>query len=396
MKAEKEIQRICFIVNYNLYESKRHFALKFSEALERKGVETKIIDVEEGALESDTVASILRFKPDITCSFNTINPISEKQFLWDYIQTPHWFIVVDPMIYYTNMIHSPYIIISCVDRFDCETLRNYPFENTFFFPHAIERELSGCGDKEKSYDVVFLGSCYDYESLRISWRLKNTEPINKVLDDAIDIVLSDKSTSISQALVTAWNVSKLSPEGIDFYALFFYVDQYSRGKDRVELIRSIKDAKVHVFGDLAPGLDAVLGWKPYLSSSKNVTVHPSVNFTQSLEILKKSKIALNSMPFFKNGSHERVFAALGSGALPITMDNLFWSEFFVPGKELETYCAGRWDGVNEKVNTYLSNESLRKEVVGAGAEKVLQEHTWDNRADFALRELPSILKNIKK
>lgn len=392
MTANNLLNKICFIVNYNMYESKRYFTERFAEALQRKHIQTLIIDVQEGPLSAETIASIIQFGPDLTCSFNTLLPSSDNRFLWDLLEIPHWSILLDPAIYSTNLFHSPYSIISSVDRDDCDMLRTSGFDRSFFFPHAVEKELIGTGEKEKSIDVVFLGSCYDYESLRVSWMQQNAEAINHVLDDAIDLVFSDNHTSLTEALSKAWGASGASPEGVDFPSLFYYLDNYTRGRDRVELIRAIKNAPVHVYGALSDdNAVGILGWSPYLAGCKNVIVHPAVPFAEGLNVLRRSKIALNSAPFFKNGSHERVLTALSCGALPITTDTKYFREFFEEGKEIAFYQPKHREVVNELVSRYLDDEKERHQIVKQGAEVVLKGFTWDVRAEEFLSKASAIL-----
>ena len=388
------LTKICLIVNYNLYESKRYFTRKLAEAMERKGIETRVVDVQESSLNADTVSAIQRFKPEMTCSFNSLLPLSETKFLWDYLQIPHWSILVDPAVYSLHYTKSPFSILSSVDRSDVIHLNSSSFENVFFWPHAVEKELSP--DKgDRDLEVVFLGSCYDYESLRASWRQRNTEAINKVLDDAIDIVFSDSYTSLAESLSTAWNNSKLSPVGVDFTTLFYYLDNYTRGKDRVELIRAIKEAKVHVYGDLSTdNAVGILGWKPYLASQKNVEVHPSVPFEEGLAIQKRSKICLNSMPFFKNGSHERVFTALACGAVPVTTENMYFHEFFEEDQHLIYYQMKNREAVNEKINGLLKDEEKRLSIAKRGRDLVMENHTWDRRVDELLGVMPRFINKI--
>lgn len=388
------LNKVCLFVNYNLYESKRYFTRKFAEALDRKGIETRVIDVQETSLSADTIASIRRYKPDLTCSFNTLLPISESKFLWDFLQTPHWSILVDPALYSINLTRSPYTILSCVDTSDLEAIKAHQFNNAFFWPHAVEPELAP-GNQKRIYDVVFLGSCYDYESLRASWRQRNPEGINKVLDDAIDLVFGDNTTSLAEALVKAWSASKQNPAGVDFQALFYYLDNYTRGKDRVELIRSIKDAPVHIFGELSTdNAVGILGWPQYLASQKNVTIHPSVPFEEALEIIKQSKICLNSMPFFKHGSHERIFASLACGAVPITNDNVYLKQYFDEMEEIVYYSMNNRAEVNAKVNTLLAQESKRADIAMKGRQLVMENHTWDVRVNELLANIPRIFAQI--
>lgn len=389
------LNKVCLIVNYNLYESKRHFTRKLAEALNRFGIETRIIDVNEQTLTSETVHSIKKYAPDLTCSFNSLLPISEERYLWDYLQIPHWAILVDPALYSIQLSKSPFTIFSSVDRTDVAYIKSTPFENAFFFPHAVEKELEA-PNGNRTYEVVFFGSCYDYESLRVSWKQRNTEAVNKVLDDAIDIVFSDNRTSLAEALVKAWNVSKLDPSGVDFITLFYYLDNYTRGKDRVELIKSVKDAQVHVFGELSKdNAVGILGWTPYVGKQKNVTLHPSIPFWECLNVLKQTKVCLNSMPFFKNGTHERVLIGLACGAVPITTENLYFQENFKSEEELYFYSMQQRGNINEIVNDLISNEAKRSKIAAQGRQKVMGEHTWDKRVEALLKELPPIFDRME-
>ncbi len=390
------IKRICLITNYNLYNSKRYFAEKLSEALRRKGIETKLIDAEESALDREMGDDIVAFNPDLTCSLNTFQPTVEGQYLWDILQIPHLYIHLDPALYASPMTRSPYLMIACVDHFDVEALRASAFPNVIFLPHAIERELTYQEKEARPYDVVFLGSCSDYESLQALWKTDFSKELQTVLEEASEMVLSDNHTSLAQALVNAWSKQKLDPIGVDFLTLFKYIDFYTRGRDRVELIRSITDVPVHVFGDVATDIASCQkGWDYYLGSQPNVVLHPPVPFPMINEVLKKSKICLNSMPFFKKGTHERLFYALGCGALPATTDNLWVRENFVDGEELLLYRNQDFSSLQSRIKNYLSDETKRRQAVAAGRKKVLQNHTWDIRVDQLLKELPSMIQNIQ-
>jgi len=389
------LRKICLLTNFNLYESKRYFTQKLAEAMERHGLEIKIIDARQGVLGADTISAIRNFSPDFTCSFNTLDPIGERRFLWDFLAIPHLAFLVDPAFYSTTLTDSPYSLISCVDRSDCAVIASTGFKNVFFWPHAVERELAPDGNLEKTYDVVFLGSCYDYESLRASWRQRNTEAFNKVLDDAIDIVFSKETLSLGEALVEAWNSSKLDPQGVDFATMYYYLDNYTRGKDRIELIRSIKNAHVHVFGELATdNAVGILSWQQYFASQRNVTVHPPVLFGEAMEIYKRSKIVLNSMPFFRDGTHERIFASLACGCLPITSESKYLHEQFRENEELIFYKAAHRERVNSVIDEWLGNEKKRREAVASGRQKVMKHHTWDNRVQELLKSVPPMLQRI--
>lgn len=381
------LQYIVFLVNFNLYESKRHFTQKLSEAFKRKGIKTKIIDVKEQTIDASIGLELQRDPPDLTCSFNAFIPNAKHQYLWDILKIPNLSILVDPALYSVGLTNSPFSYISCVDRFECDALKSTKFDRVFFLPHAVEKELQ-VGPKTKKYDVVYLGSCIDYEGLEQYWKQHYPKAVDHVLKEASQLVLSSRSISLAQALVTAYQASNLGKENVNFMELFYFLDNYTRGKDRVELIRSIKNVPIHVFGELVTDHPAFTkGWTHYLGKQKNVTVHPSVPFQKGLDILQHSKICLNSMPFFKNGSHERVFTGLATGAVPITTHSLYWQECFQDNQELLFYFPGNCQEVNDKVQHLLSSETKRLEMAALGRQKVMQHHTWDNRVEELLSRL---------
>lgn len=390
------IKKVCFLVNYNQYESKRYFTDKFSEAMNRAGIKTKIIDVEESKIHERMIDELIEYAPDFTVSFNSFMPFPDNTYLWDLTEIPHLSILLDPSLYSVHLIDSPYSIISCVDQFDCYGLSTQNFEKILFFPHAVEKELFDAPESDKEYDVVFIGSCYDYETMRSSWKREFSKETCGALEAASEIVLSDVEIPLQEALVRGWRTTGLPTQGIDFLKLFTYLDKYSRGVDRVELIRNIKDAEVHVFGELfEDDQSATKGWKDLLKGQDNVIFHDPVSYEESLKILQKSKICLNSSPFFKGGTHERIFAGLACGALVVTNENVFIREAFEDGKELVLYRPKEWDRVNEKINYYLENEDARRSVVKAGSQKVKDGHTWDHRVQMLQELMPGMIEKCR-
>ncbi|MEC7838898.1 MAG: glycosyltransferase [Chlamydiota bacterium] len=385
-------KKVCFLVNYNQYESKRHFTDKFIEAFKRAGVETTLFDVVETKIHESVIDAIKAYNPDFTISFNSFLPFPDNTYLWDLLKIPHLSILLDPSLYSVGLIDSKYSIVSCVDKYDCFGLSTQNFDRVFFMPHAIERELCDEPEQHREYEVVFLGSCYDYPTMRMSWENEFTESTCEALKEACDIVLSNKVVPLQDALVMAWRNKGLPLEGVDFLKLFTYLDKYTRGVDRVELIRNINNAEVHIFGELfEDDPNATKGWKDLLKGKDNVVFHEPVSYSNSLDILKKSKICLNSSPFFKNGSHERIFAGLACGALVITNDNLFVRENFSEGENLVLYEPGKWEDVDSKITYYLENEDARQQVVSKGRKVVSEHHTWDNRVQLLQKVMPEMI-----
>lgn len=391
-----KVKKVCLLTNFNFYESKRHFTQKLAEAMGRHGLETLIIDVDQKALEAAAVRDMRAFAPDFTCSFNSFSPITEGTFLWDYLAIPHLSLLVDPSFYSTTLINSPYSIISCVDRSDCAAVRSSGFERVFFLPHGVEKELAPDDRVQRTHDVAFLGSCYDYESFRKEWQKQLKPALCRVLEDAADIVFSDETASLGEALVEAWNASQLDPADVDFSLLYYYLDNYTRGQDRVALIRAIRDVPVHVFGTLEnDNTIAKLGWEHYLGKQKNVILHPAVPFSNSMEVLKRTKVVLNSMPFFRDGSHERIFTGLACGAAIVTSKSRYLREQFNDGEGITFYSSKQRSSAEEQITLWLKDEKQLREEVAHGRARVMKEHTWDQRVQTLLQILPPMLDEIK-
>lgn len=390
------MRKVCFVADYNLYETKRYFAKMLVEALQRQNLEVLCLDPILDGSEASLLA-IQLFSPDVVCTFNSVRSTYRGGFWWDYFSIPYFSILLEPACYSLDLLRSPLSIISCVDRQDIATMQAINFKRAFFFPHAVERELSPDPHLEKKYEVAFFGSCYDYESMRIYWG--GIIPIwtSRVIDDAIGIVFLDDTISLDQALRKACEASpQFQKEVKADERSFSYrcLDYYTRGKDRIELIRSIKNAHVHVFGELKQGLGVEKkGWSHYLAGQSNVTLHPPVPFAEALQIMKQSKIVLNSMPYCRDGSHERVFAALACGALPVSSESKFLREEFCAGKEIEFYQAAHRADISERIDALLSNEPQRQAAVASGREKVMQRHTWDHRAELLMSVLPQLIES---
>lgn len=371
-----------------------YFTEKLHEALKRIGLKTRLLEAKRKD-PGPFLKALLEDKPDCTLSFNGLLPDNQGRFFCDMIKIPHLACLVDSPNSYLSLMKSPSTIITCVDKVSVEFFKGMGFLNVFFMPHAVDPLLAPEPSSKREYDVVMLSSCIDYENNRSLWKKKYSPPLVEAMEEAIEKALEDTSKPYYKAFVDALDKqvhkqSGISPQVIDFIEVLDEIEMYIRGKDRVELIRSIKDAKIDIFGSS----DETGGWKKYLGNKSNVIIHDPVPFEQALDIMKHSKIVLNSCPWISYGAHERIFSGLACGALVITNENDFLKEEFKDGESLVFYHHGRWDKANHRVNEYLENVSKRESVVKKGREIVMNRHTWDHRARQLLKELPNYLKTL--
>lgn len=379
--------KLCLLSCNNQYASKRYFTLKFAEALLRKGVETHILSWSHGPFPEELVEEVRKLKPTLTASFHQLPEQEDGKYFWDRLHMNHWSILVDPVFYDLELMRSANSIISCVDKGDCELLQSYHFTRNFFFPHAVDKNLLSITNDDRPIDVLFLGTCYDPEHLYKYWEKNYSKNILNVLEDAVTKVLTETNTTFVRALLLSLVTSGIDPKEVEFDRLANYVDMYSRGIDRLNLIRSITDVPVHVYGDKCWREEQPIeDWNFYLSKQANVTVHPPVSFTEGLKLLQRSKICLNSMPFFKQGTHERVFSAIACGALPLTNLNPYLENEF-RNDEILFYQSNSLKSVNHQIQETLMDSQARSKKIVEGQAVLLNNHTWDQRVDTLLHDL---------
>jgi len=364
----KKINRIdLFMPTVSQYEVLHHLTRKLYEALTRQGVDCRLLVGDKKNLKP-FLQKILLNPPDCTLTFNAIEPNEEGEFLCDKLEIPHVACLVDSPNNFFSMIkssyrtltNSTYSILTCPDRYSIDLFRSLNFEKVLFMPHGVEKELTGDVGSNRKYDVVMLSSCIDYEDIREQWIEKYSQKLSTAMDEAAEMTLSDQKTShllpFAQVMHLHAEDGTIDPRIVEYAEPLDQIEMYVRGRDRVELAKSVKDAKVDLFG--TPSKTA--GWDKYLRECPNVTIHGPVPFQKALDIMKQSKIVLNSCSWLKDGGHERIFSAMACGAMVITTKNAYMEENFTQGENIQFYQYKKWADVNDMANHYLANENERK------------------------------------
>jgi glycosyltransferase involved in cell wall biosynthesis len=374
------------------YRVLHHFSRKLFEALERKGINCRYVPVENGTIHLNW-----NDLPDCTIGFN-VAPTSGsgEELLCDQIATPHLAILVDSPTWHYQLTNSPFTILACDDRSGNRFLDSIPFTRNFFLPHAVERDIAYNPHEEKIYDVTFLATNINHEQRRKAWFQLFPHEVCHAMDAAVEMVFAHPEKGFLDAFqetlhqyVPSSKDYQLS-KNPDFLMLCLEVELYIKGKERVDLIRSITDADIHIFG-------ASLGaseWKKELNDRTNVHFHPPVSFEEAFKIMRQSKILLNSSLKNKEGAHERIFMGLASGAAVVTNDCPFMREEFTDGEDIILYNPAKIESLNEQVNELLRDNAHLNSIIQSGRTRVLSKHTWDHRVDTIMEKLPKVLEDM--
>lgn len=369
------------------YGALPYFTTKVHEALLTIGIGSRLWNVDHDNPQP-FVHGLLEDPPLCTLSFNNLYANDQGTVIRD-SEIYHLNVVVDHVYYFFGQISNPNALLTCVDRTDTEIYRRLGFANIFFLPHATEKIETVVPFDQKKYDVVMLATCIDYEKNREEWKLRYTPEMIQVLDKVVDLLLEQPKTSSYQALIEMLDrhpIKDLVLDNDGLVSILHDLDLYVRGVDRVRLVRSIKQAKVDVFG--------AGDWKKYLDQP-NVTLHEEIPFSEAVEVMKQSKIVLNSSPTIKDGAHERVFTGIAAGALVVNSESLYLREEFPEGAII-FYDLKNLDHIDSAIAEYLKDPSKRHRTMEIGRQIVLHMHTWEQRVKQMVVGVVPLLEKLKK
>lgn len=369
------------------------FTRCFAAALERLGVDVRLLYADYNNPQA-FIDTIFASPPDCTLSFNGLLPDNKGHFFCDMIKIPHIAYLVDSPSQFVQLATCTRTVVSCIDRSFCDFFRGIKKPHVLFLPHGVDPNLAAKPDQPRKYDITMFASCIDYVAIEQNWK-QYPPALQSALVDAAALALRSGNQSYVQLFVEAFDrhlrtKGGVDPRQIDFTAILQELEDYINAKERVELLKAIHCAPVHVFGSADEAL-----WKKLLGLDySHITFHPEIPFEEALEIMKESRIILNNSPKFRFGAHERVFSALACGAAVVTSDSVFLKETF--NDELIFYKGGEEEAVNKSVKDLLTNETKRADMAARGRVITMNNHTWDHRAEVLLKALPDILGEIDR
>ena len=353
--------------NYSQYDVMFYFIKALHGALIKHGVDAHLYRSTQDALESFKSDAI-----DLYMGFNGVPFVDLKTFP-HIVNKPFFSLLVDPFYRFIDLSDIPLITFGCDDFLSVTYLNQIKANKAVFVPHAADDGLKPSDFPEKKYDVSFMGTFIDYEKRSNEWSEKYPK---KVVDIMFQVVEEAFVSDYSFIEIALTKLSSLESENYNILNALKDIELYIKGKERLDLIKSIKTLQVDIFG----GSTDENSWKNYFQSQKNVVVHDPVSYIDSLELEKNSKIVLNSSLKNKYGAHERVFSSLSLGALAFTSQNSFLDQYFTDDLSIGYFNHQSLSSLEDQISIYLKNEDKRRFVAENGRDIVLQHHTWGHRA----------------
>lgn len=381
-----EVEHVLTLVNISTQYDVMH---SFRESI-AKALESANVTVSKAALHEmnskEFLLQMYRSPPDCTFAFNGPRRLKSGKVLAEELGLPHVAWLVDAAHFSREFAQFPQHILITPDQKSAELMSQWGAKHAYFLPHAADPLPAKKRLTERRYPVVFLGTIADPETYLTQWKSKYPSDVVDFLKESAEKTLSDPDVCYQDLLIKHPLFERDGNEELiqDF-------DIYMRMVGRIALLRQLSGMEVHLFGNLigntTRSLEEIVG-------SEKLTLHPSVNFSEALEIMQDAKVVLNSSPMFKTGAHERIFYALSAGAVLLTNETPWIRTHFKVGDELLTYRSP--ESAKEQLQELLGSPDQMQRIADAGRKRVLSEHTWKHRVSKLIEIMNQAIPSLQE
>lgn len=408
-----EIRKIIFIKN--AVETLGYFSEQIAWELERNGYETCFIDYERMYESMDAMLHFLDREETALVTFNFIGLRGETVFqtesgrsIWQEENLPVLNILVDHPLYYHSCLKEAgeRMRVFCVDREHVGYVRRfYPGLKVEFLPLAGNELLFSHGDGEhgthradvpepvpygrRTVDLVFTANYVSMEMLeekvkaldedyRIFYR-RITEDLIADPAQSVDAVMERHIRDELGAVPEEQLCAAMSG--------MIWIDLFIRSYFREKVVQTLADAGiiVRVFG---------ADWeKIHCKKPQNVrTSGGKVDSAACVQAMRDARIALNVMPWFKDGAHDRVFTAMLQGTAALTDDSRYLREECRDGENICFYSLKTLEQLPDQVARLLDDPVRTAELAERGYRMAKKRHRWKNRAGLLMQTFHNIDK----
>lgn len=387
------MKRLIFFTG--VYDTLDLFTYELKREFERFGYETMIFDVMEMGESLRTLARFMERPVEAAVTFNNLGFNMELQpgrNIWEELKVPCINILMDhPFCYHTALASAPKnAVVLCTDRNHMNYVsRFYPhIPAAGYLPHA-GKEINGHKKpvKERNTDVLYAGGLsrafaektIPDLSKYADWNVRNVceKTYWKLLehpDKTTEAALEE--TLLEQGLF--FEDKKLAEIIADLHFIDLYAVSYFREKTLSVLAES--GIEIELYG---------AGWEDCgWIHRPNVRYGGRVSADEIVEKMQDAKIVLNTMTWFKDGAHDRIFNGMLQGAAAVSDASVYMKEEFCgikrPGqadeRELALFELQETDSLPKQIKELLHDGALLQSIADRGYRKAKERHTWRNRA----------------
>lgn len=305
----------------------------------------------------------------------------------DYVKL--WHIILDHPLYHNSVLRQPLnnMRVVCLDETHAEYIRKYysHIKEVIVMPLPADTAKSLVPYNERSRNVLFTGtytSSEDIVTLAMrsggdSAEIKNFQTMHKepaqefinsmqIFNKMAGYLLENPCETIEKAYTFALGditdetaLKETAAAFADGLELNFLADMFIRAVIREELLMEMlrNGIDVDIFGH---------GWEKFVEKCGNVeksegrfkgkiNICGEVDYRQLPELYADTKIALNVLPWFKAGQHDRIALAICNGCVCVTDESTYLEKKFVDGENIFMYSLEDMTGAAMLVRDLLTH-----------------------------------------
>lgn len=303
-------------------------------------------------------------------------------------------IFMDPPFRYHDILekHPQKYHVFCCDREHVSYVKKYFKEldsHVSFMPHVgvLPEKKDIIPYKERKYDILFCGTYYRPEDKlsELKGLFKEGDDIYYFYQTVFNNLKQDTSLTMEKAVIKTINQlgQPVSEEMlINMLWLSECVDWAIRMYIRGQVIQVLGKS----------GLNLYLlgrGWENHpVSAYENVhRIDDRIPYKETLNYMADAKINLNVMPWFKEGTHDRIFNTLLQHSLPLTDSSTWIDDNFTDGVDIALYNLKHLERLPDIARNLLNDSEKAEIMIENGYKKVEKRFTWSNCADWILQEI---------
>lgn len=276
------------------------------------------------------------------------------------------------------------LYIGCVDRTHVKYLKEIcGIKNSFFFPHIGWESQLQIPYEKREIELLFPASYSDEATLAA----KNAEWLNGAIKVVVERIVSNMlqwdhltlEDGIRNTLIEMGESDDIALAEELENSVGWYIDACLRCRIRENVVRGLLEHGIRL---------TVCGrnWNKFQKTlcsrvAENLIIlSEDIPYPQIVNKMACSKIVLNIMPWFKDGSHERVAMSTMNGAVCVTDESSFINETFMAEKEIVFYDRKNIEGLCDKIKWLLGHEEAASAIAAEGRKKSKDIFTVENIA----------------
>ena len=371
-------------------ETLGYFSKQLAEAFGKLGYQTFFVDYHALERSMKLAGRFCRPRATAVVTFNFIGLSGEDYCMepdgrsfWEARNLPCFCIMVDHPLYYYKQLCKMHrnLTVFCVDRGHVAYMkRHFPQYLCYFLPLAGNRllkEEAWIPYRKRKYGIAFIANYVSLPDIETHFRSQTQEYIdfyNEILADMRKNPTHTLDATLERFILRE-EPSATDAQLVSGQAGLLFLDLYIRTFYRELAVRSLVDSglKVHVFGK---------GWENMqCAHPENLVMNQAFIDSEScVRVIRNTRLALNVMPWFKDGAHDRIFTAMLNGAVSLTDDSIYLREILRDGENTAFYHLENMTELTEKAKLLLTEEDAAEAYTKEAYEYAVSEHTWEKRA----------------